>query len=117
MATKGSRICIILSFTLSRILGTIAGAWDFGIGELASGGDYNHMGINPLNPDSGILQANSAAIFLTFLSVALWIAALSVNWVIYPLMRSHSFYLIGGLIAVQVGMISAHSDATSRRDY
>ena len=93
------------------ILGTIAGAWDFGIGELASGGDYNHMGINPLNPDSGILHANTLAIFLTFLSVTLWIASLSVNWVIYPLMRSHSFYLIGGLIAVQIGMIAAHSDA------
>ena len=36
------------------ILGSIAGAWDLGVGELSSGGDYNTMGINPFNPDSGI---------------------------------------------------------------
>ena len=91
------------------ILGSIAGAWDLGVGELSNGGDYNTMGINPFNPDSGILQANSAAIFLTLLSAALWIAAISVNWMIYPLMRSHSFYLITGIIAVQIGMLRVHS--------
>ena len=95
------------------ILGSIAGAWDLGVGELSSGGDYNTMGINPFNPDSGILQANAAAIFLTFLSAALWIAAIGVNWMIYPLMRTHSFYLITGVIAVQIGMISVHSSTPS----
>jgi hypothetical protein len=95
------------------ILGSIVGAWDLGIGELSNGGDYNRMGINPFNPDSGILQANAAAIFLTFLSGALWIAAIVVNWLIYPLMRSHAFYLLGGLITIQIGMMSAHSTSPS----
>ena len=93
------------------ILGSIVGAWDLGIGELANGGDYNYMGINLLNPDAGILQANTAAIFLTMLAGLLWIGSLSINWVIYPLMRSHSFYLIGGFIAIQIGMISAHTSS------
>ncbi|MEC7687969.1 MAG: hypothetical protein VX514_02900, partial [Candidatus Thermoplasmatota archaeon] len=95
------------------ILGSIAGAWDLGVGELSSGGDYNTMGINPFDPDSGILQANAAAIFLTFLSGALWIAAIGINWAIYPLMRSHSLYLIAGIIAVQIGMVSVHSSNPS----
>ena len=51
------------------ILGSIAGAWDLGIGELSGGGDYNTMGINPFNPDSGILQANAAAIFLSLIHI------------------------------------------------
>ncbi len=95
------------------ILGSIAGAWDLGVGELSSGGDYNTMGINPFNPDSGILQANAAAIFLTFLSAALWIASIGVNWMIYPLMRSHALYLIAGIISVQIGMIAVHSTTPS----
>ena len=95
------------------ILGSIAGAWDLGVGELSSGGDYNTMGINPFNPDSGILQANAAAIFLTLLSGALWIASIGINWMIYPLMRSHAFYLITGVIAVQIGMLRVHSSNPS----
>ena len=95
------------------ILGSIAGAWDLGVGELSSGGDYNTMGINPFNPDSGILQANAASILLTLLSGALWIAAIGINWMIYPLMRSHSLYLITGVIAVQIGMVSVHSSNPS----
>jgi len=102
----------LLAISLA-ILGSIVGAWDLGIGELASGGDYNYMGINLLNPEAGILQAHSIAILLTILAGFLWIGSLGVNWVIYPLMRSHSFYLIGGFIAIQIGMISAHTSSPS----
>ena len=92
-------------------LATITGAWDLGIGELASGGDYRFAGISIFNPESGLFAISSTSFFLTIFSGALWLGFIGVNWQIFPLMRSHAIALMISIVSVQIGMISAHAGA------
>ena len=92
-------------------LATITGAWDFGVGELASGGDYRFSGISIFNSESGLFAITSTSFFLTIVSGVLWLGFIGVNWQIFPLMRSHAIALMISMLSVQIGMISAHSGA------
>ena len=92
-------------------LATITGAWDFGVGELSSGGDYRFSGISIFNSESGLFAITSTSFFLTIVSGVLWLGFIGVNWQIFPLMRSHAIALMISMLSVQIGMISAHSGA------
>ena len=50
----------------------ILGSWDFGIGELAGGGDWGRSGI--LGEDSGFLHLNEWTRMLSLLSVMAWVS-------------------------------------------
>jgi len=96
---------------LMGVLAVLAGAWDIGVGELAQGGDIDHVGISPLDPDSGISHAPSASVFLLLLGLGLFIAYLVLLWQHFPLMRSQSVYMLVAWLAVDVGLIAAHASA------
>ena len=63
-------------------LALILGAWDLGIGELASGGDYNR------NSFEGFLHVSDFSLMLSLLSLIAWIGLLTSLWARFPLMRS-----------------------------
>jgi hypothetical protein len=94
---------------LLPFIGIVLGAWDFGIGELSGGGDYNRSGI--FGDDSGFLHMADLALILSLLSVICWAALFSLLWIRYPIMRENMIYLLIGMLFVQLGHMKAHSDS------
>ena len=87
----------------------IMGAWDYGIGELSSGGDWSRGGI--FGDDSGFLHLKEWSIMLSLLSMMSWFAAIVLMWARYPIMRENLVFLIVATFSVQLGHIHSHSDA------
>ena len=96
---------------LLSIFGYVLGAWDLGIGELSSGGDYNRSGI--FGEESGFLHIAELALILAFLSVICWGAFFSLLWLRYPIMRENMVYLVIGILFIQGGYLKAHSESPS----
>ena len=91
------------------IFGYLLGAWDLGIGELSSGGDYNRWGI--FGQDSGFLHMEDLALILSLISIVCWIAIIVMLWLRYPIMRENMVYLLIGVVFVQVGYLKAHAES------
>ena len=87
----------------------VMGAWDYGIGELSSGGDWSRGGI--FGEESGFLHLEEWSIMLSLLSIMSWFAAVILMWTRYPIMRENLVFLIVALISVQLGHIHSHSKA------
>ncbi|DAC48661.1 MAG TPA: hypothetical protein HA340_06500, partial [Candidatus Thalassarchaeaceae archaeon] len=69
------------------LAGMVLGAWDLGIGELASGGDYNRVGL------SGFRNLSDFSLMLALLSMIAWAGVLVTIWSRYPIMRENLVYL------------------------
>ncbi len=87
-------------------LALILGAWDLGIGELASGGDYNR------NSFEGFLHISDFSLMLSLLSLIAWIGLLASLWARFPLMRENLIWTTVATFAIQLGYIMSHTTAT-----
>ena len=88
-------------------LALILGAWDLGIGELASGGDYNR------NSFEGFLHVSDFSLMLSLLSLIGWIGLLASLWARFPLMRENLIWMTLATLAIQLGYLLSHSTATN----
>ena len=91
-------------------LSIILGAWDLGIGEIASGGDYNRWGL--YGNEAGFLHVNDFSLMLALLSIIAWIGFFALLWTRYPLMRENLVWLMIATLAVQLGFVVSHSSAS-----
>ena len=91
------------------VAGYFLGTWDFGIGEISSGGDYNRWGIIG-GENSGFLHIRDLALILSLLSVICWVVFVVMLWNSYPIMRENMVYLIIGMGFIQFGHIKSHAD-------
>ena len=91
-------------------LSIILGAWDLGIGEIASGGDYNRWGL--YGDEAGFLHVNDFSLMLALLSIIAWIGFFALLWTRYPLMRENLVWLMIATLAVQLGFVVSHSSAS-----
>ena len=89
-------------------LAVILSGWDWGINEISNGGDFDYIGINPSDEESGIRNVSSAAIALTLISLGLWVILLVRLWAIFPLMRSQAISLYVALLAAEISQFWAH---------
>ena len=90
-------------------LSIILGAWDLGIGEIASGGDYNRWGL--YGDEAGFLHVNDFSLMLALLSIIGWIGFFALLWTRFPLMRENLVWLMIATLAVQLGFVVSHSSA------
>ncbi|MCS5531371.1 MAG: hypothetical protein NZ780_01000, partial [Candidatus Poseidoniales archaeon] len=79
----GKMITLRWGVTEALILGVgslsiILGAWDLGIGEISSGGDYNRWGL--YGDDAGFLHVNDFSLMLALLSLMAWIGLFGLLW-------------------------------------
>ena len=91
-------------------LSIILGAWDIGIGEIASGGDYNRWGL--YGDEAGFLHVNDFSLMLALLSIIAWIGFFALLWTRFPLMRENLVWLMIATLAVQLGFVVSHSSAS-----
>ena len=91
-------------------LSIILGAWDLGIGEIASGGDYNRWGL--YGDEAGFLHVNDFSLMLDLLSIIAWIGFFALLWTRFPLMRENLVWLMIATLAVQLGFVVSHSSAS-----
>ena len=91
-------------------LSIILGAWDLGIGEIASGGDYNRWGL--YGDEAGFLHVNDFSLMLALLSIIAWIGFFALLWTRFPLMRENLVWLMIATLAVQLGFVVSHSSAS-----
>ena len=91
-------------------LSIILGAWDLGIGEIASGGDYNRWGL--YGNEAGFLHVNDFSLMLALLSIIAWIGFFALLWTRFPLMRENLVWLMIATLAVQLGFVVSHSSAS-----
>jgi len=94
------------------VAGFFLGTWDFGIGEISSGGDYNRWGILG-GEKSGFLHMKDLALILSLLSVICWAGFVVMLWNSYPIMRENMVYLLIGMGFIQFGHIKSHADNPS----
>ncbi len=92
--------CVGLAFAA-----LVLGSWDLGIGELATGGDYNRVGL------AGFRNLSDISLMMALLSLIAWAGVFITMWTTYPIMRENLVYLWLAMLVVQLGMISAHSDS------
>jgi hypothetical protein len=90
-------------------LAVLIGGWDLGVGELSGGGGHSSLGVNPLDPDSGLSNLPLASIILTLFSVVLWVILLARLFTLFPLMRSQAVSLYVALIAAEISQFWAHA--------
>jgi hypothetical protein len=86
------------------VLAIILGSFDWGIGELSGGGDYNRVG------SEGILFLSDLSLILTLLSIIAWVVFALQLFIRFPIMRENLVYMFIGMIAVQVGYIYTYAD-------
>ena len=65
----------------------IMGAWDYGIDELSSGGDWSRGGL--FGEESGCLHLEEWSLMLSLLTMMAWASALVLMWARYPLSLIH----------------------------
>jgi hypothetical protein len=94
------------------VAGFFLGSWDFGIGELSSGGDYNRWGILG-GENSGFLHMKDLSLILSLLSVICWAGFFVMLWNSYPIMRENMVYLLIGMFFIQFGHIKSHAENPS----
>ena len=82
----------------------VLGSWDMGVGELATGGDYNRVGL------AGFRNLSDLSLMMALLSLIAWVGVFITMWGKYPIMRENLVYLWLGMISVQLGSINAHSN-------
>ena len=80
----------------------VLGSWDMGVGELATGGDYNRVGL------AGFRNLSDLSLMMALLSLIAWVGVFITMWGKYPIMRENLVYLWLGMISVQLGSINAH---------
>ena len=85
----------------------ILGAWDYGIGELSSGGDWSRGGL--FGDESGFLRLEDWSLMLSLLSMMSWLSAIVIMWIRYPIMRENLVFLVVAMLAVQLGYIYSHA--------
>ena len=85
----------------------VMGAWDYGINELSSGGDWSRGGI--LGEESGFLYLKEWSLMLSLLTIMAWITAMVLMWIRYPIMRENLVFLAVASFSVQLGYIYSHS--------
>ncbi|MFL2493424.1 MAG: hypothetical protein ACJ0HH_01540 [Candidatus Thalassarchaeum sp.] len=83
----------------------VLGCWDLGVGELASGGDYNRVGL------SGFRNLSDISLMMALLSLIAWTGVFVTMWTTYPIMRENLVYLWLAMLVIQLGSISAHSNS------
>ena len=83
----------------------VLGCWDLGVGELASGGDYNRVGL------SGFRNLSDISLMMALLSLIAWAGVFVTMWTTYPIMRENLVYLWLAMLVIQFGSISAHSNS------
>ena len=84
------------------VLAIILGSYDWGIDELAGGGNYNRVGTE------GILFLSDLSLILSLLSIIAWLVFATQLFIRFPIMRENLAYMFIGMIAVQIGYIRAH---------
>jgi len=85
------------------VIAILLGAWDLGIGELKSGGDYNRVGTE------GMLFLEDLSLILSLLSIIAWIGFVIQLFIRFPIMRENLVYMIIGMIAIQIGYIYTYA--------
>ena len=85
------------------VLAIILGSYDWGIGELAGGGNYNRVG------SDGILFLSDLSLILALLSIITWVVFIVQLFIRFPIMRENLVWLFLGMIAVQIGYIWVHA--------
>jgi len=91
------------------VAGFFLGTWDFGIGEISGGGNYNKGGILG-GENSGFLHMKDLALILSLLSVICWVGFVVMLWNSYPIMRENTVYLLLGMVVIQFGHIKTHAE-------
>lgn len=94
----GEMTCVGLAFAA-----LVLGSWDLGVGELATGGDYNRVGL------TGFRNLSDFSLMMALLSLISWTGVFITMWSKYPIMRENLVYLWLGMIVIQLGSINAHS--------
>ena len=89
------------------VIAILLGAWDLGIGELKSGGDYNRVGTE------GMLFLEDLSLILSLLSIIAWIGFVIQLFIRFPIMRENLVYMIIGMIAIQIGYIYTYASNPS----
>ena len=79
----------------------IMGAWDYGIDELSSGGDWSRGGL--FGEESGFLHLEEWSLMLSLLTMMAWASALLLMWTRYPIMRENLVFLVVASLSVQLG--------------
>ena len=101
----GVKELVMMAFCVS---GFILGTWDFGIGEISSGGDYDRWGI--MGDESGFLHMKDLALIVSLLSLICWLGFVVMLWNSYPIMRENTLYLLVGMGFILFGFIRAHAE-------
>ena len=101
----GVKELVMMAFCVS---GFILGTWDFGIGEISSGGDYDRWGI--MGDESGFLHMKDLALIVSLLSLICWLGFVVMLWNSYPIMRENMLYLLVGMGFILFGFIRAHAE-------
>lgn len=102
MVSKGWSLYEFSAFGVG-VLAVILGSFDWGVNELAGGGDYNRVG------SEGILFLSDLSLILSLLSIIAWLGFATQLFIRFPIMRENLAYMFLGMIAVQLGYISAHA--------
>ena len=87
----------------------VMGAWDYGINELSSGGDWSRGGL--FGEESGFLHLKEWSLMLSLLTMMAWASALVLMWSRYPIMRENLVFLVVASLSVQLGHIYSHSSS------
>ena len=69
----------------------VMGAWDYGIDEISSGGDWSRGGL--FGEESGFLHLEEWSLMLSLLTMMAWASALVLMWARYPIMRENLVFL------------------------
>ena len=85
----------------------VMGAWDYGIDEISSGGDWSRGGL--FGEESGFLHLEEWSLMLSLLTMMAWASALVLMWARYPIMRENLVFLVVASFSVQLGHIYSHS--------
>ena len=99
-----------VSMVVLCFFGYLFGTWDFGIGELSSGGDYNRWGVIG-GAESGFLHTKDLSLILSLLSLICWGLFIGMLWTSYPIMRENMIYLLIGMAFIQFGYIKTHAES------
>tara|TARA_Y100000768_G_scaffold320956_1_gene256858 strand:- start:1492 stop:2652 length:1161 start_codon:yes stop_codon:yes gene_type:complete len=100
----GKYEALVLSLATASV---VMGAWDYGINELSSGGDWSRGGL--FGEESGFLRLDEWSLMLSLLTMMAWASAFVLMWARYPIMRENLIFLVVASFSVQLGYIYSHS--------
>ena len=103
----GKYEALVLSLATASV---VMGAWDYGINELSSGGDWSRGGL--FGEESGFLRLDEWSLMLSLLTMMAWASAFVLMWARYPIMRENLIFLVVASFSVQLGYINHASSVT-----